>query len=87
MPVVDVIRSGRAGDQILAKCAHNIWLITSIFNINLVVNHIPGQHNAVADLLSRWEGSSDDFCKLKNLLPHFHWIPVHIDMTKLNDTV
>ena len=43
MVVVNVIRSGRARDHILAKCAHNIWLITSIFNINLVVNHIPGQ--------------------------------------------
>ena len=87
MAVVDVIRSGRARDQILAKCARNIWLITSIFNINLVVNHIPGQENTVADLLYRWKGSSDDFLKLGNLLPQFHWVPVHIDMTRLNDTV
>ena len=57
MAVVDVIRSGRAKDQTLAKYACNIWLITLIFNINLVVNHIPGEHNAVADLLSRWKGS------------------------------
>ena len=54
MAVVDVIRTGRARDQILAKCARNIWLITSIFNINLVVSHIPGQQNALTDLLSRW---------------------------------
>ena len=87
MAVVDVIRSGRARDQTLVKCARTIWLITSIFNINLVVNHIPGEHNAVADLLSRWKGSSDDFLKLGNLLPHFHWIPVNIGMTKLSDTV
>ena len=33
MAVVDVIRSGHARDQILAKCAHNIWIITYIFNI------------------------------------------------------
>ena len=29
MAVVEIIRSGRARDPILAKCARNIWLITS----------------------------------------------------------
>ena len=63
MSVVEVIRSGKARDQILAKCARNIWLITSILNISLVVNHIPGERNAVVDLLSRWKGSLNDFTK------------------------
>ena len=87
MVVVEVIRSGKARDQTLAKCARNIWLITSIFNIHLVVNHIPGECNTVADLLSRWKGSANDFQKLGDLLPKFQWVPVHIDITKLNDCI
>ena len=54
--VVEVLRSGRARDPILATCARNIWLLTSIFNIQLMVNHIPGVKNEMADLLSRWQG-------------------------------
>ena len=84
MAMVEVIRSGKARDQTLAKCARNIWLIISIFNIHLVVNHIPGERNIVADFLSRRKGF---FFKLGNLLPQFHWVPVHIDITKLNDCI
>ena len=87
MAVVEVIKSGKARDPTLAKCARNIWLITSIFNIQLVVNHIPGQHNTLADLLSRGTGSFNDFLKLEKLLPQFRWIPIHIDITKLNDYI
>ena len=87
MSVVELIRSGKARDQILAKCARNIWHITSKVNINLVLNHIPGECNEVSDLLSRWEGSLNDFYKLANLLFQFHWIPVYMDMTILNDSI
>ena len=51
--VVEVLRSGRARDTVLATCARNIWLLTSLFNIQLIVNHIPGVQNQTADLLSR----------------------------------
>ena len=51
--VVDVLSSGRAQDQILAMCARNVWLLTASCNIVLVVSHIQGSHNNVADLLSR----------------------------------
>ena len=40
MAVVEVIRSGKARDQTLAKCARNIWLITSIFNIHPFQLHL-----------------------------------------------
>ena len=45
--VVDVLRSGKARDTVLATCARNIWLLTSLFNIHLIVNHIPGMQNQV----------------------------------------
>ena len=59
MAVVEVIRYGRARDPVLATCARNIWLLTSMFNIELVINHIPGLHNVTADLLSRWQGTAE----------------------------
>ena len=57
LPVVEVLKTGRARDEILAACARNIWLLTSIFNIQL---HIQGAKNTTADLLSRWRGTPAD---------------------------
>ena len=87
MAVVEVIRTGRARDQILATCARNIWLLTSMFNIQLVVNHIPGVKNVIADLLSRWQGSCAQHNQLQTLVPQHHWMLVHIDFTKLNQHI
>ena len=50
LAVVQVLRAGKARDQLLASIARNIWLITAIFNITLIVNHIPGIKNFTADL-------------------------------------
>ena len=80
MAVVEVLRSGRACDSILTMCAHNIWLLSAIFNVELVVNYIPGCHHVVADLLSRWQGTMADFNKFQNIMPDHIWIPVHIDL-------
>ena len=33
LPVVEVLKSGRANDNILAACARNIWLHTAMYNI------------------------------------------------------
>ena len=57
MAVVEFLKSGRARDTVLAMCARNIWLLSAMFNVELVVNYIPGCHNVIADLLSRWQGT------------------------------
>ena len=62
--VVEVIKTGRARDQTLATCARNIWLRTTICNIQLVVFHIIGQDNTLADLLSRWHKTPNNHQKL-----------------------
>ena len=54
-----------------------------MFNIELVVNHIPGSCNVVADLLSRWQGTISDFNKLRSIIPEIVWIPVHIDLNEV----
>ena len=58
LPVVEVLKTARARDDTLAACACNIWLLTSIYNIQLHVSHIQGAKNTIADLLSR--GSTAD---------------------------
>ena len=50
---VEVLTFGRAKDAILAACARNIWLLTAIYNVNLVVSNIKGIDNTVANILSR----------------------------------
>ena len=47
----------------------DIWLLSAMFNVELVVNHNPGCHNVAADLLSRWQGIMADFNKLQNIMP------------------
>ena len=87
MAVVDVLRSGKARDAVLATSARNVWLLTSLFNINLIVNHIPGTNNETADLLSRWHGTEIQFQKLSELVPNYKWILTHLHHTHLNDDV
>ena len=87
MAVVEVLNTGCARDAILATCARNIWLLAAMYNVHIIVNHIPGVSNVVADLLSRWQGTATDADKLHKLLPNFQWVPVHIDHTKLNEDI
>ena len=87
MAVVEVLRLVRARDPILATCAKNIWLLTSLFNIQLMVNHIPGVQNETADLLSRWYGTESQIHRLFFLVPNYQWMSVHLDHTHLNENV
>ena len=51
--VVDVLSFGKARDSVLATCARNVWLLSAHYNITIVVSHVKGTTNVVADLLSR----------------------------------
>ena len=84
LAVVEILKSGKTRDAFLATCARNIWLITAMFNIDIIIIHVPGISNQVADLLSRWTITSNPQSKLMQMLPHFQWIDTHIDLTKLN---
>ena len=64
MAVVKILNTGLAQDATLATCARNIWRLTSMYNVELVVNHIPGLRNVVADLLYGWQGMAIDIEKL-----------------------
>ena len=82
--VVEVLTTGKCRDNTLAVCAKNIWLLSAIHNFQIKVQHIAGQKNVTADLLSRWTNSSLDNTRLKNLVPGNVWIPTHLDLTLLN---
>ena len=64
-----------------------ILVVNLFIYIQLVVNHIPGIHNETADLLSRWQGIDSQFNVLSTLVPHYEWMPVHLDHTQLNENV
>ena len=85
--VVDVLTYGNTRDHMLATAARNIWLITAMFNIDLVVSHIKGADNRVADLLSRWHLTVDNATKLSKLVQSPIWIDTHIDLTLLNHDI
>ena len=85
--VVDVLTYGNTRDQILATAARNVWLLTAMFNIDLVVSHIKGADNRVADLLSRWHLTADNASKLSQLVQSPIWINTHIDLTLFNHDI
>ena len=87
LAVVEVLTSGRTRDETLATCARNIWLLSALYNIHFTFSHIAGVQNTIADLLSRWGNSHNDWCKLTNLCPDHIWVDSHIDLTLLNYTI
>ena len=71
--VVDVLSFGKTRDPILATCARNVWLLSAMYNITVVVSHVIGTHNTVADLLSRSCGPI--------------WVDTRIDLTLLKHDI
>ena len=82
--MVDILTYGRAKDTLMATCACNIWLLTALYNISLLVVHIEGHNNSIADLLSRWTYSENNTKTLHTFIPHPIWMNTHIDLILLN---
>ena len=85
--VVDVLSFGKARGDVLATFARNVWLLSVIYNITIVVFHVKGTTNVVADLLSRWRGSREDNSKLHQFMDAIIWVDTHIDLTLLNHDI
>ena len=72
--VVSICSKGFTRDSTLAMYARNIWLITSVLDIELIVVHVPGHKNQQADLLSRWKYYSKEHMeKLNQFVPDHRW--------------
>ena len=65
--VVEVLTFGRTRDSAMVTCARNIWLLSAMFNVNIIVSHIRVLDNTVADLISRW-CNTDHVVKLHSLV-------------------
>ena len=75
---------GRAKDQTMATCTRNVWLLAAMFDINVLVSHVRGSDNPLADLLSSWHQTSDNFQRLYDLIEFPVWVNTHLDLTSLN---
>ena len=58
-----------------------------MFNVNIVVNHIRGLDNTVADVLSRWQQTPDNLERLYNLIDSPVWLNARFDLTLLNHDI
>ena len=85
--IVQMISFERARGHIMATCARNIWLLAAIYNIIAIVTHIRGRDNSVADLLSRWHQTSDNYQKLYEFIELPIWVDIHLDLTLLNHDI
>ena len=52
LAVVQVVTSGKTKDSFLNACLRNIWLVTATYDIDLLIDHIQGSKNIIADSLS-----------------------------------
>jgi hypothetical protein len=49
-----IFNTARGADKMLQAIARNIWLLAATPDMTLHFEHIPGDQNCIADLLSRW---------------------------------
>ena len=80
LAVVQVVRTGKTRDNMLSLCLRNIWLITATYDIDLHIEHIQGQANTIADILSRlYSPKPVNAQLLQSLSNSHHWrkIPIH----------
>ena len=85
LSVVQVVTSGKTKDSFLNACLRNIWLITASYDIDLLIEHIQGSKNIIADSLSRifsYKGISDTM--LHHLTYDYTWEKVPIQVFDLN---
>ena len=47
------LSTGRTRDRILAACAREVWLISAVKQVDILVHHAPGETLVLADALSR----------------------------------
>ena len=76
MAVVHICTQGYTRDTQLAAYVRNIWFWTSKYDIELIVTHIQGSKNIVADLLSRWQSTSENYQSLYRQIKEPVWSDV-----------
>ena len=78
LAVVQVVRTGKTRDNMLALCLRNIWLSTA--SIDLQIDHIQDRANKTADLPSRiYSPKTVNLNLLGDIREAYTWhkIPMH----------
>ena len=70
----------------MCAIARNIFMYIALNDINLIVLHVLGANNTVADLLSRWTGSEQDVSTLHQHVDNPFWFDIdskylHLDLS------
>ena len=78
--VVHAFTSCKIKDVWLMTCVRNIWQFTATYNIELIVNHIAGQENMYADILSRWDKYVNVSCIEVKYLQSCYWHNANANM-------
>ena len=63
------------------------WLITVKYYIELVVTHIKGKNNVIADTLSRWTGSDNNHGVLRQFVKTPKWHSVSQQLFEMDHCI
>ena len=78
--VLSVLKNGRTRDPYFAACGPNIRYDSAMSDIDLQYTHIRGTENKVADILSRWQGTTELIDWLYSHVHQHIWLEVSLDM-------
>ena len=69
---VTTIRSGKTRNDFTAACLRELWMICALADIDVLVSHISGSDNVLADMFSRFNTTSKlqhDFAQFESTTP------------------
>ena len=82
--VVTVLNTGKTRDPFLAACARNVGCVTAVNDIDACFSHISGVDNVVADILSRWQGTSQQVQLLYEKVNNPVWLVVSKQLLQID---
>lgn len=81
---VTVINSGVTRDCFMQRCLRQLWFTASLHDFEIRASFIPGDHNTLADALSRWQLNSKSqrdfyfYCSKLGIQYSFIEVPEHL---------
>ena len=67
-----VLEAGRGRDPLLCACARQVWLLSTLYNFELIIKHKAGTELILADALSRRSFSENIANKALDLTEHMN---------------
>ena len=83
--MVQVVSTSKTKDPCLAACIRNIWVVTAHYDIRIQIEHIQGNKNTKADLLSRiYSNKNIDSQLFNHLQQNYIWEAVPLQYFSLD---